>query len=104
MQAGSLPCPALPCLVLSSCDCMCDEPLHGEGGGAKPPKRTSFFLGSSNRIGQGGESFYKFNIYTYIRARARASGTGRGRIRNGNRWSLLFFVDSMRVEERLVGR
>lgn len=34
-QAGSL-----PCLVLSSCDCMCDEPSHGEGGGAKPPKRT----------------------------------------------------------------
>lgn len=84
---------------------------HHMGRGAKPPKRTSFFLGgkgggrtgrSSNWIGQGGESFYKF-IYTHTHAHARA-GLG-GRIRNSDRWSLLFFVDEdMRIEERLVGR
>lgn len=107
-QAGrQVACLVLPCLVVTVC-----VMNHHMGRGAKPPKRTSFFLGgegggrtgrSSNRTGQGGESFHQF-IYIHIHTRTRERD-GEGGIRNSDRWSLLFFVDEdMRIEERLVGR
>lgn len=82
LQAGSLPCLALPWLVVTVC-----VMNHHMGRGAKPPKRTSFFLGgegggrtgrSSNRTGQGGESFYEF-IYIHIHTRTRAGRGGEGK-------------------------
>lgn len=75
----------MPCLVfaLSSCDCMCDEPSHGEGGEAAEANVSFFFLGG--RTGQGGESFYEF-IYIYIlyihtHAHARAGRVGKNKKR-----------------------
>lgn len=101
LQAGSLPCLVVTVCVMN----------HHMGRGAKPPKRTFlFFLGGRGADGRGEvrtgqdreENPSISSIYTHTHAHARA---GRGRIiRNSDRWSLLFFVDSMRVEERLVGR
>lgn len=72
-QAGSL-----SCLALSSCDCMCDEPSHGEGGEAAEANVSFFFLGG--RTGQGGESSYQF-IYTHTHAHARAGRVGKNKKR-----------------------
>lgn len=65
---------------MSSCDCMCDEPSHGEGGGGEAAEANVSFFFLGGRTGQGGESFYQFiyihTVHTYTRA--RASRTGRG--------------------------
>lgn len=80
-QAGSL-----SCLALSSCDCMCDEPSHREGGEAAEANVSFFFLGGRGadgrgevRTGQDREENPSISSYIYtLYTRARASGTGRG--------------------------
>lgn len=73
-QAGSL-----PCLALSSCDCMCDEPSHGEGGreGSRRSEANDlnvsfFFLGAEqDREENPSISSYIYTYCTHIHTRTR---------------------------------
>lgn len=84
------------------------------GGRSRRSERFFFFLGGEGADGRGevrtgqdreenpSMSSYIYTYCTHIHTRTRERD-GEGGIRNSDRWSLLFFVDSMRVDERLVG-